>query len=92
MADITETLAERGPRHGRFTEHAMYTQQLKFILHSSPKWEGMAYDLRESLEMIVHKIGRILAGDPTFSDHWHDIAGYAKLIDDRLASAVRAVR
>ena len=34
---------------------------------------------KESLEMIVHKIGRILAGDPSFQDHWDDIAGYAKI-------------
>jgi hypothetical protein len=33
----------------------------------------------ESLEMIAHKIGRILAGNENFHDHWDDIAGYAKL-------------
>lgn len=38
---------------------------------------------RESLSMIFHKIGRILAGDPNFRDHWDDIAGYAKLAADR---------
>ena len=29
--------------------------------------------------MILHKIGRILAGDPNHKDHWVDIAGYANL-------------
>ena len=28
----------------------------------------------EALDMIFHKIGRILAGDPNFRDHWQDIA------------------
>jgi hypothetical protein len=39
---------------------------------------------KESLEMIMHKVARILNGDPNYSDSWHDIAGYAKLIDDVL--------
>lgn len=36
--------------------------------------------MSESLDMILHKIGRIIAGDPTHADHWDDIAGYAKLV------------
>lgn len=35
------------------------------------------------LEMIAHKVGRILAGNPHFEDHWADIAGYARLSADR---------
>jgi hypothetical protein len=34
--------------------------------------------------MIAHKIGRILNGDPDYIDSWDDIAGYAKLVADRL--------
>ena len=34
--------------------------------------------------MIAHKIGRILAGNPDFKDHWDDIAGYAVLISQRV--------
>jgi hypothetical protein len=29
--------------------------------------------------MIAHKIGRIMAGDPNFHDHWADLSGYAEL-------------
>jgi hypothetical protein len=36
--------------------------------------------MREALEIDAHKIGRILAGDPDFRDHWLDRAGYATLI------------
>jgi hypothetical protein len=32
------------------------------------------------LEMIAHKIARILSGDPNHRDHWEDIAGYAELV------------
>lgn len=34
---------------------------------------------REAMEMIVHKIGRIIHGNPHEADHWRDIAGYALL-------------
>lgn len=50
----------------------------------SPKWRSLDPDQKEALEMIVHKIGRILNGDPDYADSWHDIAGYAKLVEDRL--------
>ena len=29
--------------------------------------------------MILLKIARIICGDPTYADHWDDIAGYAML-------------
>lgn len=58
---------------------------MKRILQSSPNWEIMADDQREALEMVAHKIGRILNGDPNYPDSWHDIAGYAQLVDARLA-------
>jgi hypothetical protein len=44
----------------------------------------IAADQIEALDMICHKIGRILNGDPNYADSWVDIAGYAKLVADRL--------
>ena len=54
-----------------------------------PKFEGMAPDQCEALEMIQHKIARILNGDPDYADSWDDIAGYAKLVSDRLKGVSR---
>jgi len=34
--------------------------------------------------MIAHKIGRILNGDPDYQDSWHDIIGYARLVERQL--------
>jgi len=84
-ADISETLAERGNRYGSFTGHAAVTQRLKTTMAGSDKWHLLAPDQKEALEMIAHKIGRILNGDPNYHDSWHDIVGYAKLVADRLA-------
>lgn len=38
----------------------------------------------EALEMIAHKIARILNGDLSYPDSWHDIAGYALRVEARL--------
>lgn len=34
--------------------------------------------------MIFNKVARILNGNPNYADSWVDIAGYAKLVSDRL--------
>lgn len=41
----------------------------------------------ESLDTILHKIGRIVAGKAGFADHWADIAGYAHLVAKQIESA-----
>ncbi len=85
LSGIDATLAERGSRYGSFEGHAAVTQRLKQAMVNTDKWHLLAPDQKEALEMIQHKIGRILNGDPNFHDSWHDIVGYAKLVADRLA-------
>lgn len=87
MPEINDTLAERGARYGSFGEHARIAQNLKAAMVDSPNWHRLAPDQREALEMVQHKIGRILNGDPDYHDSWHDIVGYTKLVADRLALA-----
>ena len=82
---IESTLAERGKRYGSFTGHAIVTQAIKDAMHDGQNWETLRPDMTEALEMIAHKIGRILNGDPSYKDSWHDIIGYAKLIEDTLS-------
>ena len=82
---IDATLAERGSRYGSFTGHAAVTQRIKHALAASDKWHTLEPDQKEALEMIAHKMGRIVNGDPNYRDSWHDIVGYAKLVADRLA-------
>lgn len=84
MNNIDDTLKERGKKYGEFSSHATITQSIKATLHTCPKWKELSYDKREALDMIAHKIGRILNGDPEYHDSWHDIAGYAKLVADKL--------
>ena len=81
---IETTLQQRGSRYGNFAEHARITQNLKRAMQDSPNWQRLKDDQRESLEMLAHKVGRILNGDPDYHDSWHDIIGYTKLVADRL--------
>lgn len=84
QSNINETLTERESRYGNFMHHAEITQTLKDVMYATRKWTLLQADQRECLEMIAHKIGRILNGDPNYADSWHDIAGYATLVDKRL--------
>lgn len=88
MTDIIETLTERGERYGKFRNHALITQNLKSTM-AVGNWRVLDSDQKEALEMIAHKIGRILNGDPNYADSWVDIAGYAKLVADRLEGVER---
>jgi len=83
---IDTVLAERGSRYGKFEDHARITQELKRVSYDFfiGKNKQLADDQQEALDMIFHKIGRILNGDPDYADSWVDIAGYAKLVADRL--------
>ena len=82
--DTKELLAQRQTTHGDFSDHARITQDLKLVMQEEPSYLKLSQVQREALEMIQHKVGRILAGNPDHKDHWDDIAGYAKLVSDRL--------
>jgi hypothetical protein len=86
MTDIKDTLAERGQQYGVFGEHARVVQRLKTYYRSELTKRGktMLPDQFEALDMIMHKIGRIVNGNSNYADSWHDIAGYATLVADRL--------
>lgn len=83
--NIRETLNDRGKVHGDYGDHARMSQMLKNIMASGVKWKDLEDHEKETLEMVAHKIGRILSGDPHYHDHWHDIVGYATLSADRNA-------
>lgn len=89
MTDINETLKERGERYGKFADHAAISQSITMYIRNRGHWNDLSDDQREALEMIVHKIARILNGDPNYADSWVDIAGYAKLVADRLEGVKR---
>lgn len=91
LQDIDKTLDERGSRYGLFVGQADASQALKRVVYSilSDRGTKVENDQIEALEMICHKMARIMNGDPNYSDSWHDIAGYATLVADRLEGNIR---
>ena len=81
---VDAILAEREQTHGCFNTHAGLSQNLKAVMASAESWEYLRPAQCEALEMIAHKIARILNGNPNYADHWADIAGYATLVQREL--------
>jgi hypothetical protein len=88
---VDATLAERGNRYGDFTDHAKIAEVLHGVLVGdtpagkfNTSWGVMQPFQRQALRVIADKIARILNGDPDYVDNWHDIQGYAKLVEERL--------
>ena len=79
MPSPKQIVHERQHTHGDFSSHAVCTQKLKDLARQCPNWDKLAPVHKEALEMILFKVGRVLTGDPSFKDHWDDIAGYAQL-------------
>lgn len=89
--NIDGTLDERAQDYGKFKDGAALMQALKRTLADHARIHNKTFsdDQWEALEMIIHKIGRIVNGNPDKVDHWVDIAGYAKLVADRLQGNAR---
>nr|UVN10002.1 MAG: nucleotide modification associated domain 1 [Bacteriophage sp.] len=82
-------ITERGSRYGKFKDGAEIMQSLKDTMRDVDGWNNLTASQKEALDMIQHKIGRILNGDPTYDDSWKDIAGYATLIVNELNGEVK---
>lgn len=79
-------LKERGSRYGRFEDNARVSQELSRIVRNEQELRTkrgqlpMTWYEMEALEMICHKIARVVSGnDTSYADNWDDIAGYAQL-------------
>lgn len=85
FGDINKLTDSRATTHGKFSDHARITQRLKGVIHDelrhrqARKQPPLTFKELEAIEMIFHKIGRVVAGESSFRDHWDDIAGYATL-------------
>lgn len=90
MSDVSATLAERGGRYGSFVTQAEIEQDLMARLAVEAGWSRLAPDQKSAVQMICVKLARIVNGDPNYADNWHDIVGYGRLVDDRLAQAGEA--
>lgn len=79
--DVKETLNQREGTHGNFTTNARVSQVIKQTYRQTDAWPYLPVEMKESLDMIACKISRILSGNPYHMDSWHDIGGYAALVE-----------
>ena len=88
---VDATLDARAVDYGKFIEGAEVMQMLKRVVLNAlnNRDKTLAHDQAEAMDMIIHKIGRIINGNPDVVDHWLDIAGYAQLVADRLNGRIR---
>ncbi len=78
---IQNTLNKQKLIHGPFTNHAELEFTLRELLSCNKKLTIVQYI---GLGMIMHKIARILNSGHNHKDSWHDIAGYATLIEQSM--------
>lgn len=75
---------ERGRQYGDFATQGEIAQDLKQYLREQEGWGRMKPHQREALDMIMHKIARIVNGNPNHKDSWVDIGGYAHIVAIRI--------
>lgn len=75
---------ERGAEYGDFTHQGIIAQDLKEYMREQDGWKRLKSHQKESLDMIMHKVSRILNGNPENRDSWVDIAGYAQISAERI--------
>lgn len=92
-SQVSDVLKERGARYGAFRTHAQHSQVLKEHVLGRIFWDPSRKDINdvisEGMEMILHKIARVMNGDPYYADNWIDIAGYAQLVADELSDKIK---
>ncbi len=77
---IEKTLKQRGSIYGAFADNAETSQILKQTMRQAKNWDDLSYAQQEALEMVQHKISRLLNGNPNYQDNVVDILGYTELM------------
>lgn len=84
MSNIDITLEQRGNRYGEYVNVSRVSQELKATVRSGESWSMMDDDMKESIDLICNKLSRIVNGDSWYHDSWHDVIGYARLVEERI--------
>jgi hypothetical protein len=91
VSSIDTVLADRGSRYGTFESNARVAQNLKEVMRSGSSWSRLTLAQKEGLEMIQHKVARMVNGDPTYLDNIVDILGYGTLIRSSMEADIPTI-
>lgn len=91
VSGVDKVLDTRADQYGSFMQGADIAVRIKGIMHNAIARKDMHLypDQLLALDMIAVKISRIVNGNASHRDSWLDIAGYAKLVADRLGGVSR---
>ena len=91
VSGVDKVLDAREDQYGSFMQGADIAVRIKGIMHNAIARKDMHLypDQLLALDMIAVKISRIVNGNASHRDSWLDIAGYAKLVADRLGGISR---
>lgn len=89
--EVDTVLDTRADQYGSFMQGADIAIKIKSVMHNAIARNEMHMfpDQLLALDMIAVKISRIVNGNAAHRDSWLDIAGYAKLVADRLGGVSR---
>lgn len=79
MDEVDDTLHAKENTHGPYRDQAQFAQLMKGLLHRHVNWNDLPAEQKETLDMIMVKLSRIMHGNSAEPDHWLDISGYAML-------------
>jgi len=82
--EINEITEARGNIYGDFRVQFELAQTLKNSCKIYTNYTILNPVQKECLDMILHKISRIIVGDPFYLDNWVDIQGYASLAEKEI--------
>jgi hypothetical protein len=82
--ELNMVLFSRAEDYGDFKTLAQTSCHLKAVMRSTKNWQHLEADKQEALDMMVHKISRVLNGNQNKKDSWLDIQGYARLVSETL--------
>lgn len=84
LTQIEQTLADRQNIYGSFVKNSYISQSLKRAVRDGKNYDTLPDYQKEAIDMIFYKIARCITGDTSYADNWHDIAGYALLVENTL--------
>lgn len=76
--EVQSVVAARDGSYGGFGGIALTCQNFKDIARSCPSWKSLNPSEKEGIDMIFHKITRILYSPKKIRDSWVDIGGYCR--------------
>ena len=88
MEKIEETLESRDSTHGDFVDQAECAQRMVDVLNKAEGWMRCPKWMQYAMQMICMKLARIVHGDCRTTEHWHDIQGYARLVEREFDGSV----